>query len=371
MEQQASLEQPKSLTQVLDQVKIHQVPNNIQEALGSPEWKSAVYEEFMHLKKMEPGKSQNYQPKTPSTAGCKGIHPIIRIDYEETFAPVAKLNTIRFYYLWLQTLTGLHQLDVKNAFLNGDLAEEVYMEIPPGFETQTTRNKVCKLRRSLYGLKQSPRAWYGDCKVKKGNLFVSQRKYVLDLLKETRMLGYKPADTPMDPTTKLGAKENCAPVDKGRYQRLVGKLIYLSHTRPILVFLSAWISTRPRSTSGYCTYVWGNLVTWRSKKQSVVSRSSAEAEFRAMAHDICEGIWLRRVLKELKISDEEPMKMFCDNQSAISIAKNPVHHDRTKHVEIDRHFIKEKIEEGIIKMLYVPTCLQTADILTKALQKGV
>ena len=62
-----------------------------------------------------------------------------------------------------------------------------------------------------------------------------------------------------------------------------------------------------------------------------------------MAHDICEGLWLRRVLKELKISDEELMKMFCDNQSAISIAKNPVHHDRTKHVEIDRHFIKEKI----------------------------
>nr|CAN70101.1 hypothetical protein VITISV_041740 [Vitis vinifera] len=87
-----------------------------------------------------------------------------------------------------------------------------------------------------------------------------------------------------------------------------------------------------RSTSGYYTYVWGNLVTWRN---------------------------------------EEPMKMFYDNQSAISIAKNLVHHDRTKHVEIDRHFIKEKIEEGIIKMLYVPTCLQTTDILTKALSRKV
>ena len=251
---------------------------------------------------------------------------------------------------------------------------------------------------------------------------VSQRKYVLDLLKETGMLGCKPADTPMDPTTKLGAKENCAPVDKGRYQRLVGKLIYLSHTRPDIGFSVSMVSqfmNNPneehmeavyrilrylkltpgkglffeknqrrdievfsdadwagsvqdrRSTSGYCTYVWGNLVTWRSKKQSVVSRSSAEAEFLAMAHGICEGIWLRRVLKELKISDEEPMKMFCDNQSAISIAKNPVHHDRTKHVEIDRHFIKEKIDEGIIKILYVPTSLQTADILTKALPRKV
>lgn len=97
-----------------------------------------------------------------------------------------------------------------------------------------------------------------------------------------------------------------------------------------------------------------------------MSRTSAEAEFRAMEHDICEGIWLRRLLKELKISSEEPMKMFCDNQSAINIA-NPVNHDRTKHVEIDRHFLKEKIEEGIIKMLYVLTCLQITNILTKAL----
>ncbi|RVW54645.1 Retrovirus-related Pol polyprotein from transposon RE1 [Vitis vinifera] len=222
---------------------------------------------------------------------------------------------------------------------------------------------------------------------------VSQRKYVLDLLKEIEMLGCKPADTSMDPTTKLGAKENCAPMDKGRYQRLVehmeavyrilrylkltpGKGLFFekNQRRDIEVFSDAdWarsIQDR-RSTSGYCTYVWGNLVTWRSKKQSVVSRSRAEAEFRAMAHDICEGIWLRRVLKELKISDEEPMKMFCDNQSTISIAKNPVHHDRTKHVEIDRHFIKDKIEEGIIKMLYVPTSLQTTDILTKALPRKV
>lgn len=162
-----------------------------------------------------------------------------------------------------------------------------------------------------------------------------------------------------------------------RYLKLTpGKGLFFekNQRRDIEVFSDAdWAGSVQdrRSTSGYCTYVWGNLVTWRSKKQSVVSRSSAEAEFRAMAHGICEGIWLRRVLQELKISDEEPMKMFCDNQSAISIAKNPVHHDRTKHVEIDRHFIKEKIEEGIIKMLYVPTSLQTADILTKALPRKV
>lgn len=100
-----------------------------------------------------------------------------------------------------------------------------------------------------------------------------------------------------------------------------------------------------------------------------MSRNSVEAEFRAMAHGICEGMWLRRLLKELRIMIEESMKMFCDNQPAISIAKNPAHHDRTKHMEIDRHFIKEKIEGGVIKLLHLPTCLQIADILTKALPR--
>jgi len=90
-----------------------------------------------------------------------------------------------------------------------------------------------------------------------------------------------------------------------------------------------------RSTSGYCTFVWGNLVTWRSKKQNVVARSSAEAEYRSMAQGICEMIWLKRILEELRRPMTMPMKLFCDNKAAISIAHNPVQHDRTKHVEID------------------------------------
>jgi len=89
------------------------------------------------------------------------------------------------------------------------------------------------------------------------------------------------------------------------------------------------------STSGYCTYVWGNLVTWRSKKQGVVARSSAEAEFRAMAQGICEGLWIRSVLEELKMKIELPLKLYSDNKAAISIAHNPVQHDRTKHIDID------------------------------------
>ena len=89
-------------------------------------------------------------------------------------------------------------------------------------------------------------------------------------------------------------------------------------------------------------------MTWRSKKQSVVARSSAEAEFRAMAHGICELLWIKIILSDLGIKWKEPMKLYCDIKSAISIAHNPVQHDRTKHVEVDRHFIKEKLKNGLI-----------------------
>ena len=127
--------------------------------------------------------------------------------------------------------------------------------------------------------------------------------------------------------------------------------------------------TDRRSTSGYCTFVGGNLVTWRSKKQSVVARSSAEAEFRSVAHGICEVLWIRRLLEDLKISSPLPMKIYCDNKAAISITHNLVFYDRTKHVEVDKHFIKEKLDSGLICMSYVSTKEQVADILTKGLNK--
>ena len=255
---------------------------------------------------------------------------------------------------------------------------------------------------------------------KKG-IFISQRKYVLDLLSEVGLMGSKPAETPMEFNLKLGTNKDGEEIDRGRYQRLVGRLIYLSHTRPDIAFSVSVISqymhalrekhleaaykilrylkgtpskglhfkktvnqsvevytdadwagsvNDRRSTSGYCSYVWGNLVTW-SKKQSVVARSSAEAEYRALSHGICEGVWIQRLMGELKVPFTRPMKMYCDNQAAVNIAHNPVHHDRTKHVEIDRHFIKEKIHSGEVCITYLPTRQQVADVLTKSLNRNM
>ncbi|WMV14920.1 hypothetical protein MTR67_008305, partial [Solanum verrucosum] len=122
--------------------------------------------------------------------------------------------------------------------------------------------------------------------------------------------------------------------------------------------------------SGYLTFVEGNLVTWRSRKQKVVARSSAEAEFRGMANGLCELLWIKYVLKDLGIECTRPMNLFCDNKTTIQIAQNPVQHDQ-KHVEIDRHFIKDKLDQKITHFPFVKSESQLGDVFTKAVSRKV
>ena len=126
-----------------------------------------------------------------------------------------------------------------------------------------------------------------------------------------------------------------------------------------------------RSTIGYCTFFGGNLVIWRNKKQNVVARSSAESEFKAIVQGLCELLWLKIILDDLRIKWDGPMKLYCDNKSTINIAHNPILHDRTKHNKIDRHFIKEKLEKGVVCMSYVASEHQLVDILTKGLNSSM
>ncbi|RVW23029.1 Retrovirus-related Pol polyprotein from transposon RE1 [Vitis vinifera] len=184
------------------------------------------------------------------------------------------------------------------------------------------------------------------------------------------MLGCKPLDAVMDPVKQIEEQKESTPINIERYQHPVGMLIYLSHTRLDIAFVirivsqymhspckehmevvyriikylkvslgkglffrknetrsiegftdANWASSidDQRSTSSYCIFVWGNLATWRSKKQIVVARSSAEAEFCAIAHDMCELLWLKQLLQEINVEEKMPMKMYCDNKVTINI----------------------------------------------------
>jgi hypothetical protein len=248
-------------------------------------------------------------------------------------------------------------------------------------------------------------------------LFLSQRQYAQDL-QRAGMVECHSTMTPVDTRAKLSASDDAPIADASLYRSLASALQYLTLTRPDLAYavqqvclfmhdprephlaqikrilryvkgtlsLGLHIGTDPvdsltaysdadwggcpdsrRSTSGYCVYLSDNLVSWSSKRQTTVSRSSAEVEYRVVAHAIVECCWLQQLLQELHIPIAHAAVVYCDNVSAVYMTTNPVHHRRTKHIEIDIHFIHEKVALGQVRVLHVPSFHQYADIMTKGL----
>jgi len=210
--------------------------------------------------------------------------------------------------------------------------------------------------------------------------------------------------------------------EPNRYRRLIGRLIYLTVSRPDITYAvhvlsrfmhqprkdhikaalrvvrylkkalgqglffssnsdfrlraycdSDWAGcplTR-RSTTGYCVFLGSSLISWRSKRQKTVSLSSAEAEYNAMTGACCELTWLRHLLRDLGISHQDSALLYCDNKAALQIAANPVFQERTRHIEMDCHFIRDKIQDGSVTTRHVDFAHQLADILTKPLGKEI
>ncbi|WVZ92574.1 hypothetical protein U9M48_038625 [Paspalum notatum var. saurae] len=252
-------------------------------------------------------------------------------------------------------------------------------------------------------------------------MLLSQSQYILDVLDRAGMTMCKPCSTPVDTQAKLAATGN--PVaDPTTYHSLVGALQYVTFTRPDVTYavqqvclymhdprephlmavkrilrylrgtadLGLSIGRSPssfltvytdadwagcpdtrKSTSGYAVFLGDNLVSWSSKRQQTVSRSSAEAEYHAVANGVAEASWLRQLLQELHQPLQRATLMYCDNVSAVYLSTNPVQHQRTKHVEIDLHFVRERVAAGSVRVLHVPTTSQFADLFTKGLPTAI
>ena len=265
---------------------------------------------------------------------------------------------------------------------------------------------------------RKPKKFLGiEVAYQKHRLLLSQRKYALDLLEGSGLLGCKHASTPMKANMDLWCDGNHPLEDPGQYRRLIKKLIYLTITRLDITFvvrvlskfmqqlrevhwttnlrIIIYVKSSPgkdfmykkhehvrifgysdsgyvgdkgdkQSNTRYCTIIGKNLVTWRRKKQDDVSRSSVEAEYRVMAYITCEMIWLKNLLLELGFKRPGYMLVFCDNQSAIYIAHNHVFHERTKHIEVNSHLIRDVLTKKVASLPFTPSSKQLADLLTEA-----
>lgn len=251
-------------------------------------------------------------------------------------------------------------------------------------------------------------------------LLLTQHKYIQDILKRTNMASSSPVPTPMLPTDKLmlASADPLSAEDSTRYRSVVGALQYLSLTRPdisfyvnrVCQFLSApttthWAAVKRilrylhatsdlgmcitktassllsafsdadwagnpddrQSTGGYAIFFGGNLISWSSRKQPTVSRSSTEAEYKAVANATAEIIWIQVLLRELGISQHRPPSLWCDNIGATYLSANPIFHRRTKHVEVDYHFVREHVASRQLEIRFISSKDQIADIMTKPL----
>ena len=486
-----------------------QEPHTVEEVLSTPEkahWVKAMEKEMKSLQENEVwdlvelprgrkpvGSKWVFKVKTDEDGNvehykarlvAQGFTQKFGADYDETFCPVVRLESIRtLIALSVQHGFQLHQVDVTTAFLNGKLEEEVFMKQPEGFVAKGQKHLVCQLKKSVYGLKQSPHCWnialdkhlkgigfaqvesdpciyrtssgepffigvYVDdivmaskskarlAEVKQsltkkldikdlgrlhhflgmkivqdettGKVWVGQQVYTENLLRKFEMENAKPVATPVDNSTKLVKmtdSDKC--VDQQQYQSAVGSLLYLAMaTRPDITFAVSSVakfSVQPtkqhwtavkrilrylkgtidyglaftpdasgdcvgysdadwggdlddrKSTSGYLFLVSGGAVSWRSKKQTCVALSTAEAEYVALASAAQEAIWMRQLTAVLENRPHKAAMLLEDNQSAISMTKNPQFHGRSKHISIKYHFIRDQVDKGIVELKYCPT----------------
>nr|GEX12090.1 hypothetical protein [Tanacetum cinerariifolium] len=378
------------------------------------------------------------------------------IDFEESFAPVARMEAIRIFLAYAgHKLFTVFQMDMKTAFLHGSLKDDVYVCQPEGFIDTDHPSHVYKLKKALYGLKQAPRAWYDELSkfllqnhFFKGiidptlfirrfhddilvvqvyvddiifgsthpryiqlffnlmksrfemsmmgemtfflglqvnqspcGIFINQSKYVLEILNKYRMESCDPVGTPMDIKDKLDLDQNGTSVDATKYRSMIGALMYLTSSRPDIVHatcLCARYQAKPtekhlKEVKRIFCYLWGivNMGLWYTKDSDFELTGFSDADYAGCKDTFKSTSGGAQFLGENLLTDYgfhfNKIPIYYDSKSAIAISCNPVQHSRTKHIAVRNHFIKEHVKKGTIKLYFVKTDYQLADIFTKAL----
>ncbi|WVZ83672.1 LOW QUALITY PROTEIN: hypothetical protein U9M48_030798 [Paspalum notatum var. saurae] len=380
---------------------------------------------------------------------AQGYTQVEGLDFSETFASIGS-HSILLAFACAHNIK-LFEMDVKSAFLNGKISELVYVEQPLGFEDPKKPNHVYKLSKALYGLKQAPRAWYErlrdflvsmDFKIGKvdttlftksiekislfvksmlmtsslvllmplfvrnlqlkDGIFVSQTKYLRDMLKKFDLEDAKSITTPMGTNGHLDLDGGGKLVDQKLYRSMIDSLLYITASRPDVMFsvcLCARFQASPKeahltavkrilrylkhssniglwypkvdrkSTLGSCQFLGRSLVSWSSKKQNSVSLSTTKAEYIAAGSCCAQLLWMKQTLLDYGVNFNK-VPLMCDNESAMKLATNPVQHSRTKHIDIRHHFLRDHVGKGDISICVIGTEDQLADIFTKPLDES-
>ncbi|KAL2228698.1 UNVERIFIED_CONTAM: Retrovirus-related Pol polyprotein from transposon RE1, partial [Sesamum indicum] len=252
----------------------------------------------------------------------------------------------------------------------------------------------------------------------KTGIVISQTKYIKDIIDDVGLSEVKATSTPLPMGIKLSSSQEEQLENPESFRRLLGRLLYLGFTRPdichgtqqlsqymqfpckahwnaalhLVRYLKTtmnrglqlntddsfelkafcdvdWASCKDsrKSLTRYCVFLGGSFISWKTKKQTTVSRSSGEVEYRSMGTTTCEPIWIFNLLQDFKIIPPTPIKFYCDNQAALYITANPIFHERTKHIEIDCHMVREKYKQGFINPMHISSKVQSADVFTKTI----
>nr|GEV17277.1 hypothetical protein [Tanacetum cinerariifolium] len=395
-------------------------PKNIKEAMADSAWIESMQEELHQFDRLDVWElidrplytniinmkwlwknkrdEENTVIRNKSRLVAKGYAQKEGVDFEESFVPVARLEAVRLIIVYATHKSfTVYQMDNKKAFLYSPLKEEVYVNQPDGFVDPYHPDKVYRLKKALYRLKQAPRAWYDELStflLSKGiqihqsprGIFINQAKYAQEILKKHGMTSCDSIGTPMA-TKHLDADLSGTPIDQTKYQSMVGALMYLTASRPDIVRATSYCARyQAKPTEKHLIAVkrifWYlkdniNMGLWYLKDTGFELTTfldldhagcfdSPKAEYVSLSACYAQVPWLRTQLTGYGFHFDK-IPMYCNSKAAIAISCNPVQHSRTKHIDARYHFIKENVKKGVVELFFVGTEYQLAVMFTKAL----